>query len=421
MIVDENAISELIGLGKTKNAIDLCIKTSARLNYIAASLMPPEEAIPFLKQQYKDAALYSLLTTFYLSQGQEEDALTASLNGLECPEPSFENYYNHGLVLSRLKWFKQAEEAFRKAINLNYDFAPAHLNLGKILLAKGALKEGAAEYEWRYKAISHCIRRKQRYKPFLTPDIDIKGKRIVLFNDQGLGDAIQFIRYASRLKDAYLILEVQHELVDLFKGLNIFDEIYGSGVNDYPDLPDHDYSLSIFSLFNYCGAEIIPSVKFLEERPIIKDAVGLVWAGSKFHNDDCNRSCPLRFFNNFGSKLFSFQHGDMVRSWRQSKTSMDCQVVDLMAGSTVVFQQEVSGTLKEVAEVLLLMDWVVSVDTAIAHLAASLGKRVILLLPHDYDWRWNHTWYENVTILRQPTPGNWSAIIQKAKAIIAAQ
>lgn len=295
------------------------------------------------------------------------------------------------------------------------DHAEAHWNRALLLLQAGAYPEGWHEYEWRWKKRSFT----SPVRDFAQPQWQgepLSGKSILIHAEQGFGDTIQFCRYLPLLAAAAarVVFECQAPLVPLMRGLCSGLEVVPQGAA----LPHCDFHLPLMSLPLVHGTTLaaIPApVSYLQapagRLPFWHSVVpggselriGLCWSRKPFPNPD--RCCPAPLLGKLagigGARLFSLQvdyRGDVPPP---------LQMIDL------------TSQLRDFADTAALiscLDLVISVDTAVAHLAGALGKECWLLLSEDCDWRWlrgreDSPWYPAVRLLRQKTPGDWDELM----------
>ncbi|SHN82875.1 tetratricopeptide repeat protein [Bradyrhizobium erythrophlei] len=332
---------------------------------------------------------------------------------------------NRGHALRRLDRPQQALQSFAIAIDKSPDFPEAHFESALAHLTLGDFEPGWKAYEWRWKTNAFADKRRSFRQPQWLGSTPIAGKTILLHAEQGFGDTIQFIRYAPLLarSGARVICEVQSELMSLLTPLQGVEVVAEGGA-----LPPFDLHCPLMSSPLAFGTELatIPAqVPYLaapadrvtqwrdrlgaerlgEGRP----RAGFVWSGSPAHKNDANRSIPLARLNELFANLpfacFSLQR-EMRQPDREALQRLP-QLVDL--GSEL-------SDFSDTAAVISLLDIVVSVDTAVAHLAGALGKPVVILLPHAADFRWlrdrsDTPWYPTAKLLRQPAFGDWDSVI----------
>ncbi len=445
----DDKIQSLMESGKHRDAINYaqsqaayCLSTAAGIYLsILGEIKPAIELIKTnISLEPNNFLYYANMAHLLCKQELFAEALKYSQKSVELKNPNADAYYNHGIILKNLQKLKESAEAFRKARDLDPECAITHCHLGNVLLALGQFPEGLKEDEWRFKAHSGLHACRVRYK---QPDWDgktnLEGKRIVVFNEQGHGDAIQFVRYVKKLKDmgAYVILEMHECLLKLFKKFPNVDEVVRRYDNhEMPKLPEHDYVISIGSLpyifdptlddrplaVPYLFPEGEISIPSLDN--CTKKKIGIVWAGSQWHSNDKDRSCFLKYFGPLfqipNVEIFSLQQGDMNRTWTTGSNNLrqgdeEIEVVNLLEGGESFKYTDLSYYLKDfndTALVLQKLDLLISVDTSVAHIAGALGKNVWLLLPFAHEWRWLKKWYLTMKIYRQPSPGDWRGLLE---------
>jgi hypothetical protein len=250
---------------------------------------------------------------------------------------------------------------------------------------------------------------------------DIAGRAILLHVEQGIGDALQFVRYAPLLahRGARVIVLCQPPLKRLFMEM---DEV--SVVADGEPPPEFDLHLPLMSLPRLFGttlATIPADTPYLRADPVDVRAwngklgdknhfkIGLVWAGNRRHLNDRNRSCALETLAPLaavsGIRLYSLQKGEAAVETRNAPATM--RLVDL---------NDELVDFADTAAVITHLDLVITVDTAVAHLAGALARPAWLLLPFAPDWRWmlareDSPWYPSLRLFRQNQTGDWSGVL----------
>src|SRR5579884_2607379 len=382
--------------------------------------------------------------------------------------PDFaESQNNLGLALADLGHFAEAEAAYQEALRLNPRHADAHANLGCMYqwqgrlaeaetafqlavwlapeaaglhwnrslfwLQKGDFERGSPEYEWRWKKPTAPVYGR-RPRTFAQPRWDggsLEGKRVLLYMEQGLGDMLQFIRYARLLQErgGRVLVECPTFLVPLLATCPGVDQTVAEG----SALPDFDVQAPLLSLPGLCGTtlETVPAeVPYLfppQERVMhwrerlaeyVSNAeykVGIVWQGNPHHRWDHHRSVPLERFAPLarvpGVRLFSVQHGHGTEQLQHTRLP----IVPLEVGD---FQQT--------ACILKNLDLVVTVDTATAHLAGALGVPTWILLSAISDWRWlfdrsDSPWYPTVRLFRQTHVDDWTPVFRRVARALGAR
>jgi tetratricopeptide (TPR) repeat protein len=365
--------------------------------------------------------------------GRAEEAASSYELAIAVRPDYAEAYNNRGNALSSLQRCEPALASYDRAIALKPDYADALFNKSVLLLLMGRLAEGWRLYEWRKKKANPIAARDYR-QPLWLGDTDIAGKTILLTEEQGLGDTIQFCRYARLVEQrgARIILEMPPQLMRLAAGLAGVAQVVETG----RPLPAFDYYCPLLSLPFACKTELatIPAtIPYLNADPDQSRAwkdrlgaktklrVGLVWSGGIRPNQPVSvnqrRNIPLAKFavlNNPNVDFYSLQKGQPgeaeLADLKHNRWS-GLDIVDLTGGI---------GDFADTAVFIDNLDLVITVDTAAAHLAGALGKPVWILNRFDTDWRWllrrsDSPWYPTAKIYRQDTPGDWDGVLQRVK------
>lgn len=338
-----------------------------------------------------------------------------------------QTHVNRGNFLTDLKRYDEALASFDRAVALNPGSADAHFGRSLVLLLRGRFEEAWAAYEWRKHRVAPGAFHEQG-RPEWTGKEDIAGKTLFVEAEQGLGDTIQFCRYAPLAADkgARVIMTVQASLVHLLRTLDPRIEILPAGSE--PALFDyHAALLSLPLAFGTDLATIPAAVPYLRAEPErvrrmrerIGDTgfkIGLCWQGSYIAG---TRSFPLRALEDIsrltGVRLISLQKGDGVE---QLAALPDGMRVESLGGD---FPEDFADT----AAAMEVMDLIISCDTSVAHLAGALGRPAWVALRHASDWRWlldreDSPWYPSLHLFRQPARGDWSGLFAQIEARLAA-
>lgn len=374
------------------------------------------------------AVAHNNLGSALRAQGRLDQAAAAYREALAHAPGYVGALSNLGRVLHELGHYDDALAHYERALALDPDHAESHANRGILLLLLGRLSEGWPEYEWRW-----------RVKGFAAapPDPDVPrwdgsplaGRTLLVHAEQGLGSAIQFVRYvplvAGRTVEdgGRVVLECPRPLLRLFR--SIADGGAVDLVAKGERLPPRDVQAPLMSLPRILGTELatIPArVPYLRADPTLEERwrdrlarwprprVGLVWGGNPRHENDANRSMPVAalapLLERQGITLFSLQVGARPadRAW--------------LGQSPVQDLAPELGDFADTAAALSHLDLLVSVDTAAAHLAGALGRPVWLLLPFVPEWRWMLTrddspWYPTLRLFRQTARGDWTELMAR--------
>jgi tetratricopeptide (TPR) repeat protein len=337
---------------------------------------------------------------------------------------------NRGHALRRLDRPAEALADFEAALAAGSEFAEAHFEAAMTRLSLGDFEAGWKTYEWRWRTGAFARQRRQLAAPLWLGDAPVSGKTILLHAEQGLGDTIQFIRYAPLLAGcgAKVVCEVQPELQPLLAQLKDVT-ILARGES----LPAFDLHCPLLSLPLAFGTkpETVPAAvpyfaapaerlaEWRDRLPLASPLVasplvtrpraGFVWSGQTSHKNDANRSIPLARL----AALFEDPPIECV-SLQSDLRDVDGKV--LRGLPNLVHLGGAFRDFADTAAVISLLDVVISVDTAVAHLAGALGKPVVILLPHAADFRWlrgreDSPWYPTAKLFRQPAFGDWDSVI----------
>jgi tetratricopeptide (TPR) repeat protein len=459
-------LDELINVGKDKQAIKEIIECAIHMltmgAHIAADRLREKlEALRLFTAAFaldeNNPKLCTNLANIYYKLGIYDSALDFSRKAIAGGGNFLECYINHALILKviaettnvssykeALPFYEEAKEYLKKALELAPNNASLHIMLAENLFNLHQFAEAMPHYEWRMKMVEVSMFR-NRFRDFWDGVTPIKGKRILVFNEQGLGDGFNFARHLKRLKElgAYVIFEVIDSQADIFNELA--DEIItrkGGLQTEESDFfsplmtDDYDYSVSLTTLQYYfdpnfentlVGPYLTISPNPQNEAVQIinksdKFKVGIIWAGNSTHGNDENRSVPLKVFQPISEiesvQLFSLQKGETRRGRaRPGETIRDgyeLDMFDLSDGAENVKFIELKEYLtnfKATAEILLSLDLLITVDSSVGHLAGAMGVPVWILMPKIHDWRWHFQWYKSYRIFWQKKIGYWEDVI----------
>ena len=376
---------------------------------------------------------YSKLGDIFSDRNDIEQAIHYYQEGLRVQPNDFITRANLGIALMHKGEIEAAISELRIAIALNPDSAEVHFNLSSLLLLLGKYEEGWSEYEYRLDMnfLSRNQVRSRQFTKTKWAGQDLEGSTILVYDEQGFGDSIQFIRFLHLIeaRGGKVILETSPLLYDLFQQFNqltIVEQIISKDDSDTDlDSLNYEYYASLISLPYLFGITLdnIPAAdSYLAGRPdkivsgISSDSkcehkrrVGLVWAGSKTHRNDHNRSIDLNqlklLLPREDCEFYSLQVG--------RENSENDQILGEFGVSDLSSQlTDFSMT----ASAILQLDLIITVDTAVAHLAGALGKQVWTLIPFIPDWRWlmersDSPWYSSMQLFRQPKRGDWESVL----------
>ena len=366
-----------------------------------------------------------------LAAGDRNDEAVAAYRRALALKPDHSVAWNNlGLALQASNRLPEAIAAYRETLALAPEFAQAHWNLSLALLAHGEFAEGWREYEWRL--ANPELSRRERVYPGPRWDGRIRpGMTLLVTAEQGLGDALQFIRYAKVLaaRQITVLVSAPRPLVRLLGTAPGVVAAYG------PDdaLPGYDAHLPIMSIPGAIGsvADTLPdAVPYLTADPARRVAVasalvrragllnvGLAWAGSRTHSNDRRRSIALAAL----APMLSLP-GIAWHSLQKGEAALDIEAVP---AAKVLAPLPEGNEFDDTAALVAELDLVITVDTSLAHLAGALGRPVWIMLPFAPDFRWqldraDSPWYPTARLFRQPRVGNWDAVVQEVAADLMA-
>jgi tetratricopeptide (TPR) repeat protein len=355
--------------------------------------------------------------------GKADQAIAACSRAIELRPDHAEAFNNLGYALCYQARFPEAKEAFRKAVGFRPNHASAHWNLGLLLLREGNYAAGWQEYEWRWRVAGLGIRSPKLDRPAWNGG-PLDGKRILLWDEQGLGDTIHLIRYVPEVikRGGRIILACKQELLKLFQQLDGIEQLMPM----MEPLPQHDVHCPILSLPGVLRTtiETIPrDVPYLKadtklaeqwEARMPKDGhrrIGLVWSGKRAPD-------PLRATTLAALAPLASLKNAWFCSLQKGEPSQ--QVKTPPPGLLLTDWTEEFHDLTDTAALIDRLDLVITVDTVIAHLAGAMGKPTWVLLSFVPDWRWmmdrsDSPWYPTMKLFRQKSHGDWTGPIEEIR------
>ncbi|WP_395701371.1 tetratricopeptide repeat protein [Aquabacterium sp.] len=343
-------------------------------------------------------------------------------------------WLDRGTTLHRMNRPAEAIACFERVIAARPAHAEAHVNLGYCHLMQGDWAAGWPQYEWRLQTADFRAAARDFGVPRWTGTEPLAGRTILLHAEQGLGDAIQFSRFAAPLaaQGARVVLEVPAPLQRLLAGAPGVAQCVARG----DALPPLDCHCPLMSLPLALGTtpQTVPSpAGYLQAAPALvaswqqrlgprqRPRLGLMWAGGD-NPKLLHRSLPLAqavTLLGAGWEVISLQ-----KDLRAADAASLAQWSSVPGGPALRHFGAEQQDLADAAALVAAVDLVVSVDTSIAHLAGALGKPVWVLLPHAADWRWlmdrdDSPWYASARLYRQPRPGDWATVLQQVRRDLA--
>jgi len=375
-----------------------------------------------LKPDY--ATAYNNLGVALVAQGRLVEAAATFEKALSCMPNDAVAHANLSAALVRQGKYSEAEANARRALAINPNYAEAHKNQGIVWLLLGDFARGWREYEWRWRCPGYAL---PRYPQPLWEGSPLEGKTILLHHEQGLGDTIQFVRYARVLKErgARVVCKVQRPLLQLMARCGDIDQL----VSDEAELPPFDFyvpMLSVPGILNTTFETIPGEVPYLapdeslvrQWRQRLRDdrgfKVAIAWQGSRDFHADLQRSIPLKQFAPLaavaGVRLISLQKGYGAE-----------QIAGLESTFEVVHfgdALDASGAFMDTAAILKNVDLAILCDTSVTHLAGALAVPTWVALSISPDWRWfldreDSPWYPTVRLFRQTRLGDWRDVFER--------
>jgi Flp pilus assembly protein TadD len=359
--------------------------------------------------------------------GKTPDALASYQEAVRLAPYDAQALNNIGCIFYEKGCLTDAMASFDSAITVRPDYTDAHFNRAMALLKQGDFKQGWAEYEWRWQRDDfqpHAIHAPR------WEGSPLDGRTILLQAEQGLGDAIQFLRYAPLVKQrgGIVLVQCQAEFCSLAVTCAGIDQVVALGA----DQPPFDVHAPLMSLPHILGTRLsaIPAdVPYVAVDPQSfqrwrqrfgsepRFKVGLVWQGNprqwnpQYKAADRSRSAPLAQFAPLAKVphvvLYSLQFG----AGREQLLTANLPVIDLADGFD-------PGSMMELAAAILNLDLLITVDTAPAHLAGALGVPTWIALAQPACWRWlldrsDTPWYPTARLFRQERAGDWSTVFEQ--------
>jgi tetratricopeptide (TPR) repeat protein len=360
-----------------------------------------------------------------------EEALEDYDRALALEPNRSEAHSSRGVALGELMRFEEALECYERAIRIEPDHATAHANYGMTSLLLGDFGAGWKAYEWRKKSFE-ILGLKEYPQPSWSGDECIAGKTLLMQFEQGLGDTIQFCRFAklAQARGAKVILSTQDAMTRLIQTLSPSIEVIASktapGTFDY-----HIALLSAPMAFNIDANCVPAETRYLHAEPalvehwrrILGDSgfkIGIAWHGSRL-GTEIGKSFPLRLLEGISNlprvRLISLQKGEGTEQISELPDGMKVETLGDNFDSG-------PDAFLDTAAVMQNLDLIISSDTSIAHLAGALGRPTWIALKQIPDWRWlldrdDSPWYPTVRLFRQQTMDNWTSVFDAMRREIA--
>lgn len=371
---------------------------------------------------YRGAALSEI--------GRFDEALADFARALRIKPNFVDAHLKRGNALVQINRMDEALRSYTDALAIEPENPDANFNEALTRLCLGDFRRGWQKYEYRWERPQFAKDRPIYPRPMWRGENVLQGKTILLVAEQGLGDAIQFARYAPLVaaQGAKVLLGVRPALKALMATVPGVSQVFGGGET----LPDFDLYCPLLSLPLAFGTELatipstVPYIRPLDER-IAKWRgrvpangrlrVGICWAGTSDHLNDRNRTIPLERF----ATILSVSGLDFVSLQKDVSTE---QLAILSEHNVVQLGREFED-FADTAAVVAMLDLIIAVDTSVAHLAGAMGKAVALLVPFSPDFRWmldrtDTPWYPTMRLFRQSAIGDWGSPLERLRQELAA-
>jgi len=368
---------------------------------------------------------YITMAGILQSQGVLAEAINTCQQAIKLNPTNANAYYSLACVQRDAGHISDAISNNKRAIELAADWAPPHWNQAVCHLLAGQFTEAWKEYPWRHK-VDFKLGYPHQHAQAQWDGTCFQGKRLLVHCEQGYGDAIQFARYLPQVKarGGDVVFGVWEPLAELAGSLSGVDDVAPMTWHSPPEC-EFDLRISIMDLPALFGTtlenidgrvpyvNVDPAKQSYWQQQLSTDQfkVGIAWAGSPKHSNNRKRSCSLDLFKPLTQlsdvALYSLQ-GDVpdIRT-RQQLDALGIQHI-----------AEQFASFSDAGAALSNLDLIITVDTAVLHLAGALGLATWGLIPYSPDWRWmlqreDSPWYPTLRLLRQPHPGDWQSVFKR--------
>jgi Tfp pilus assembly protein PilF len=432
-----------INVGRPDLALDYIPLAIARNDQVASFHANHGLALQALKRSEEAVAAFDKALALNAQSGEvwnnkgavledldrKDEAMTCYAQAARYKDDAAEPYNNLGTLFAERGEIDRAMGCFRRAMEIDPNFGEPQMNLGMCLMLRGRFEEGTRVYERRW----HTRKLPLRPRPFEQPQWvgqDLRGRTLLIHAEQGMGDSFQFIRYAplAAERGARVVVEMQPELVDLVRAMPSVADAVVVG-DPLPAFDWHSPTMSLPLAFGTTLRSIPARVPYLaapadavarwaarldQEGPGLR--IGIAWAGRPTHKNDRNRSTTLAAFAPLAApdRLFvALQKGPAA-----------AQADNPPAGMRVLKLDPEISDFSDTAAIMANLDLVISVDTAIVHLAGALARPVWVMLPYPPEWRWlegrqDSPWYPTMRLFRQgPERGGYGPIFTEIAAAL---
>jgi len=399
----------------------------AGLGAILLEIGDTDRALPLLRRSIELAPgspdVHCNLGKAHFLRGESRAAVEGFSRALAIDPFHARTLCNLGFQLEVLGDLAGSKECYRVALAHHPESALARFGLGMAQLAEGNFAEGWQNCEARWETHQFKEARPQFSQPQWKGE-DLRGARILVYSEQGLGDTLQFARYLPLLaaRGATIILQVQPGLRRLLENSGGAAQLLVAG----EETPAFDWHCPLLSLPLAFGTEVssipapIPYLRAPEEAVALwsqrldpdRLRVGLVWSGNPTHARNRDRSMTVEAMARLSrmekAAFYSLQMGASAAT------------PDAPSGTSIVNLSDQTHDFADTAAIVANLDLVITVDTSVAHLAGGMGKPVWILLHRVADWRWlldreDSPWYPTARLFRQTVAGDWSGVMERVE------
>lgn len=429
------AYHQLGDLSKAFNSINKAIKHDPNeigFHINLGNIMKDLKNFSDSKKAYENAlkinnrsveAIYNI-GVIYTAQHKYIEAITYYKKVIKIDSTHKYAFDNLGNAYMELAEFVKAINYFKKAISIDQDFNQAHHNMSFVLLLTNSIKLGWEKYEYRLKKDTYT-----NNQPFTNykywDGSNLKNKCLLIYCEQGIGDNIQFARYIKKIKknNTKIVLLCNKDLLIFFENILEIDFI----ITSHQEIEGIDYYISLMSLpYIFRNNHNTPkSYKFFKPDKQLnfnwkskidiskKMKIGLAWQGGLNHPSDYKRSILLKKMK----PILDIQDVEFISL--QKDNGKEQIKLNKFEKLIIDFFDNIDS-FRDTLSIIENLDLVISVDTAIAHIAATMEKETWILLPFVPDFRWGlnntkTTWYNNVRLFRQKNLNQWDPVITEVK------
>jgi tetratricopeptide (TPR) repeat protein len=385
-----------------------------------------------IKHNPKHSGAYTNLGNVYNKMHDYKKASKMHEKSIKLDPSGYNAYSNVGTSYKNLGYHKKAIESYKKAIELKPDFENAHFDLSTVYLSQKDFKNGWEEYEWRFQKeemAGHMLKHQDIFNhERFDGKTNIENKTLLLHTEQGFGDSIMFGKFVELVKEKYkcsVILQCRDELKTLFE--NSFKNVDHFYARDSEELPEFDYHFPMLSLPYLFGVESIKDIPdtnpYLiplkeDELEIEKEEgkinVGICWSASVTGESYDGKVFSVDYFKPLIEhpkfNVYTLQVGPENDELKTA--GLDDKVIDITEKLT---------DFNKTAYLMEQLDFVISSDTSVAHLAGAIDKEIWVPLQKIPDWRWENKgdksyWYPSAKLFRQKSARVWDGVFQSIYA-----